>query len=154
MSAKGDLAKSYFKEGYNCSQSVTLAFSDEIGIEKSRLLRMVSSFGGGMGRMREVCGAVSGMFFVAGALYGYDDPKDMQAKKEHYARIQELAARFRAQTGSIMCRELLGLDGKDSSPVPSARTSEYYKKRPCPEMIALAASVMEEYIQNRTGRGK
>ncbi len=151
MSAKGDLAKSYFKEGYNCSQSVTLAFSDEIGIEKSRLLRMVSSFGGGMGRMREVCGAVSGMFFVAGALYGYDDPKDMQAKKEHYARIQELAARFRAQTGSIVCRELLGLDGKDSSPVPSARTSEYYKKRPCPEMIALAASVMEEYIQEQDG---
>lgn len=151
MSAKGDLAKSYFKEGYNCSQSVTLAFSDEIGIEKGRLLRMVSSFGGGMGRMREVCGAVSGMFFVAGALYGYDDPKDMQAKKEHYARIQELAARFRAQTGSIVCRELLGLDGKDSSPVPSARTSEYYKKRPCPEMIALAASVMEEYIQEQDG---
>ena len=122
MSLKGELAKTYFKEGYNCAQSIALAFCDEIGIEKTKLLRMVSSFGGGMGRLREVCGAVSGMFFVAGALYGYDDPKDMQAKKEHYARIQELAAQFRAQNGSIVCRELLGLDVKHQSPVPSART--------------------------------
>ena len=145
MSLKGELAKTYFKEGYNCAQSIALAFCDEIGIEKTKLLRMVSSFGGGMGRLREVCGAVSGMFFVAGALYGYDDPKYMHAKKEHYARIQELAAQFRAQTGSIVCRELLGLEGKDQSPVPSARTEEYYKKRPCPEMIAIAAQIMEAY---------
>lgn len=148
--SKGDLAKSYFKEGYNCTQSVTLAFSEEIGIEKSRLLRMASSFGGGMGRMREVCGAVSGMFLAAGALYGYDDPKDIQAKKEHYARIQELAAKFRDQTGSIVCRELLGLEGGDSSPEPSERTSDYYKRRPCPEMIALAAEIMEEYIKEHS----
>ncbi|MDE7311147.1 MAG: C-GCAxxG-C-C family protein [Eubacterium sp.] len=147
MSVKGEQAKAFFKEGYNCSQSVALAFCDEVGIDKTKLLRMVSSFGGGMGRMREVCGAVSGMFFVAGALYGYDDPKDMQAKKEHYARIQELAAQFRAENGSIVCRELLGLEGKDSSPEPSARTAEYYKKRPCPEMIGIAASLMEAYIK-------
>lgn len=146
MSLKGELAKTYFKEGYNCAQSIALAFCDEIGIEKTKLLRMVSSFGGGMGRLREVCGAVSGMFFVAGALYGYDDPKDLQAKKEHYARIQELAAQFREKTGSIVCRELLGLEGKDKSPVPSARTSEYYKKRPCPELIEIAADLMEAYI--------
>ena len=145
MSLKGELAKTYFKEGYNCAQSIALAFCDEIGIEKTKLLRMVSSFGGGMGRLREVCGAVSGMIFVAGAMYGYDDPKDMQPQKEHYARIQELAAQFRAQTGSIVCRELLGLEGKDQSPVPSARTEEYYKKRPCPEMIAIAAQIMEAY---------
>ena len=145
MSLKGELAQTYFKEVYNCAQSHALAVFEEIGIEKTKLLRMVSSFGGGMGRLREVCGAVSGMFFVAGALYGYDDPKDMQAKKEHYARLQELAAQFRAQTGSIVCRELLGLEVKDQSPVPSARTEEYYKKRPCPEMIAIAAQIMEAY---------
>jgi len=146
MDKKGEQAKAFFLEGYNCTQSVALAFGEETGIEKNTLLKTASSFGGGMGRMREVCGAVSGMFLVAGALYGYDDPKDLQAKKEHYARIQELAARFRARTGSIVCRELLGLEGKDKSPVPSERTGEYYKKRPCAEMIALAAELMEQYI--------
>lgn len=104
-----------------------------------------------MGRLREVCGAVSGMFFVAGALYGYDDPKDTQAKKEHYARIQELAAQFQAETGSIVCRELLGLEGRDHSPVPSERTAEYYKKRPCQEMVAIAARLMETYIADHAG---
>lgn len=147
MSSKGEQAKAFFKEGYNCTQAVVLAFCDEIGIEKEKLLCMVSSFGGGMGRMREVCGAVSGMFFVAGALYGYDDPKDMQAKKEHYARIQELAAQFRAETGSIICREMLGMEGKDHAPVPSERTAEYYKKRPCPEIVQLAADLTEAYMQ-------
>ncbi len=148
---KGEQAKAFFKEGYNCSQAVALAFCDEIGIERRKLLRMVSSFGGGMGRLREVCGAVSGMFFVAGALYGYDDPKDTQAKKEHYARIQELAAQFQAETGSIVCRELLGLEGRDHSPVPSERTAEYYKKRPCQEMVAIAARLMETYIADHAG---
>ncbi len=148
---KGEQAKAFFKEGYNCSQAVALAFCDEIGIERRKLLRMVSSFGGGMGRLREVCGAVSGMFFAAGALYGYDDPKDTQAKKEHYARIQELAAQFQAETGSIVCRELLGLEGRDHSPVPSERTAEYYKKRPCQEMVAIAARLMETYIADHAG---
>ena len=150
MSSKGEQARAFFLEGYNCSQAVVLAFCDEIGIEKEKLLRMVSSFGGGMGRMREVCGAVSGMFFVAGALFGYDDPKDMQVKKEHYARIQELAARFRAQTGSIICREMLGLEGKDHAPAPSERTAEYYKRRPCPETVRLAADLMEEYMREHS----
>lgn len=147
--SKGEQAEALFREGYNCTQSIALAFCEEIGIEKGKLLKMVSSFGGGMGRLREVCGAVSGMFFVAGALYGYDDPKDMQAKKEHYTRIQELAAQFRAQTGSIVCRELLGLEGKDHRPEPGARTPEYYKKRPCPQMIRLAAEIMEDYIRKQ-----
>lgn len=146
MTKKAEQAEALFKEGYNCSQAVAAAFADEIGIDKSQMLRMVSSFGGGMGRMREVCGAVSGMFFVAGALYGYDDPKDLQAKKEHYARIQELAAKFKEENGSIICRELLGIEGKDKSPAPSARTQEYYKKRPCAAMVATAAGLMEEYI--------
>ena len=147
--SKGEQAEAFFKEGYNCSQSIALAFYDEIReetvLEKEKLLRMVSSFGGGMGRLREVCLAVSGIFLVAGVLYGYDDPKDPQAKKDHYARIQKLAERFREETGSIVCRELLGAQGGDKSPVPSARTQEYYKKRPCPQMIRLAADILEAY---------
>ncbi len=98
------------------------AFCDEMQMEKETALRLASSFGGGMGRLREVCGTVSGMFLIAGALYGYDAPKDYEAKKEHYERIQELAARFQAENGSIVCRELLGAAGRDNSPAPSRRT--------------------------------
>lgn len=146
---KEERAKELFFEGYNCSQAVVGAFLNEIGLdaEKSKIISMVSSFGGGMGRLREVCGAVSGMFLVAGALYGYDDPKDLNAKKEHYQRIQELAAKFKEINGSIICRELLGLDGKDTTPSPSPRTKEYYEKRPCPDKIGSAARLMEEYIK-------
>lgn len=148
---KEERAKELFFEGYNCAQAVVGAFLEDGGIgletDKSRILSMVSSFGGGMGRLREVCGAVSGMFFVAGALYGYCDPKDLEAKKEHYQRIQELAARFKESNGSIICRELLGLEGKDTSPNPSPRTEEYYQKRPCPDKIGDAARIMEEYIK-------
>lgn len=145
--SKKEVAQKLFLEGYNCSQSVTGAFAEEIGIDHETLMRTSSSFGGGMGRLREVCGAVSGMFFAAGAMYGYDKPKDFEAKKEHYERIQLLAARFKEQTGSIVCRDLLGLEGKDSRPTPSERTEEYYKKRPCVEMIGLAAEILEEYMK-------
>lgn len=144
---KGEKARALFKEGYNCSQAVVLAFCKEMGLEESIALRMASSFGGGMGRMREVCGAVSGMFLVAGALYGYEDPKDFEAKKQHYARIQELAEQFKAETGSIICRELLGAAGADSASEPEKRTEAYYKKRPCDEMTAIAAGLMEAYIK-------
>lgn len=144
---KKEKAKELFLEGYNCAQSVAGAFAEEMGIDFKTVVKMSSSFGGGMGRMREVCGAVSGMFLVAGALYGYDAPKDVQAKKEHYERIQLLASRFKEQTGSIICRELLGTAGEDNSPIPSERTKEYYKKRPCVEMVSLAAEILEKYIQ-------
>lgn len=149
---KRDAAKELFLSGYNCSQAVVGAFAEEIGMDFEEAVRLVSSFGGGMGRLREVCGAVSGMFFVAGAIYGYSDPKDFNAKKEHYERIQLLAARYKEQTGSIVCRELLGLEGKDHSPTPSERNAEYYKKRPCPDMVGLAAEIMEHYIEEQAGR--
>lgn len=140
-------AREYFMEGYNCSQCLVKAFSDLFDVDESLLLSMASSFGGGMGRMREVCGAVSGMFLVAGALYGYDDPKDYEGKKNHYERIQTLAASFKEEHGSIICRDLLGRKtGKDDSFVPSKRTGEYYKKRPCPDMVESAARILEEYI--------
>ncbi len=135
-----------FYDGYNCTQSVVLAFSDLIGLDREEVLRMVSPFGGGMGRLREVCGSVSGMFMVTGALYGYSDPKARQAKKELYSRVQELASAFEAENGSIVCRELLGLSEKRQKPEPEERTPEYYKKRPCPELIGMAAEILERYI--------
>lgn len=140
-------AMANFKKGYNCSQSIILAYQDMIPIDKSILSKMASSFGGGMGRLREVCGSVSGMFLIAGILYGYDEPETGQVKAEHYARIQELARRFEEKHGSIICREMLGLNVKHDVPVPEARTSEYYKKRPCAEIIGDAAEILEQYIK-------
>lgn len=139
-------AMDLFKEGFNCSQSVFLAFEEIHKMDRKMALRLSSSFGGGMGRLREVCGAVSGMFMVAGVLYGYDDPKDYEAKKVHYERIQQLAKEFESLNGSIVCRQLLGLgEGKDA-PAPEKRTDEYYKKRPCAELVGIAAAIMEQYI--------
>ncbi|WP_409016335.1 C-GCAxxG-C-C family (seleno)protein [Anaerostipes caccae] len=141
-------AMNLFKEGYNCSQSVFLAFKDLYGIDRRTALKLSSSFGGGMGRLREVCGSVSGMFLTAGILYGYDSPKDRSSKTEHYKRIQELARSFEELNGSIVCRELLGLDQKKESYVPEERTKDYYRKRPCEQIVGCAAYIMEEYIMN------
>lgn len=146
-------AMALFKEGYNCSQSVFLAFSDRYDIDRGTALRLSSSFGGGMGRLREVCGAVSGMFMVAGVLYGYDSPRAYEEKAAHYERIQELASRFREHTGSIVCRELLGLEeklkGGADSPNPERRSEAYYQKRPCVQMVGLAAAIMEQYMEEQ-----
>lgn len=142
-----ELAKSYFLEGYNCSQSVLLAFHEELGLDKETAARMASPFGGGMGRLREVCGTVSGMFLVLGLLRGYGDPQDQESKKSLYQQVQKLAHTFREHNGSIICRELLGLDHSSDSPVPSARTPEYYKKRPCADLAADAAQILEQFLQ-------
>lgn len=140
-------AEELFVEGYNCAQAVALAFSDKTGLDKETTLKIASSFGGGFGRLREVCGAVSGMCMVAGLLYGYDDVSDKNAKMNHYALIQELAGKFSDEAGSIVCRELLGKKGKEN-PMPEERTKEYYKTRPCARMVGLAAKIMQEYIEN------
>lgn len=142
-----EMAMANFMKGYNCSQSVVLAFADMLPVNESDLLKMASSFGGGMGRLREVCGSVSGMFIVIGLLYGYDGPETGPVKADHYKRVQELAHRFEEKHGSIVCRELLGLNVKREAPTPEARTKEYYKKRPCPEIIGDAAEILEEYIK-------
>lgn len=139
-------AKELFLEGYNCAQSVVGAFCEDMDMDLKRALKMASSFGGGMGRLREVCGTVSGMFLVAGVLFGYDEPKNIAVKTEHYKRIQHLAEEFKKKNGSIVCRVLLGIEGKDTSYVPSERTAEYYKKRPCVELVGQAAAIMEKYI--------
>ncbi len=141
-------ARELFKQGYNCSQAVLLAFCDVTGLDEKTALTLSSSFGGGMGRMREVCGAVSGMFMVAGLLYGYSEPNDQAGKTAHYKRIQELAEEFRKENGSIICRELLGLSGGADSHVPELRTDAYYKKRPCAELVAMAARIMDSYIES------
>lgn len=141
-----EAAMANFMKGYNCSQSIVLAFEDLLPVDSATMSRMASSFGGGMGRLREVCGSVSGMFMIAGFLYGYDGPETGQVKADHYARIQELARRFEEKHGSIVCREMLGLSVKHDSHVPEARTAEYYKKRPCAEIIGDAAEILEQYI--------
>lgn len=140
-------ARSLFEQGCNCSQSVFVAFCEELGVEKAEALRLSAGFGGGMGRMREVCGAVSGMVMAVSAKYGEYDVTDNSKKAELYARIQELSGRFGSENGSIICRELLGLEHGKSSPVPEARTPEYYKKRPCVELVGSAARILEEYFE-------
>lgn len=140
----GILAAELFLQGYNCAQAIAVAFCDVTGMEKDMAAKTVSSFGGGMGRLREVCGAVSGMFFVAGLLYGYDQPGDDVSKKAHYARVQELAAVFREQAGSIVCREILKNPPTDPNPTP--RTAEFYRQRPCTRMVMIAARALDDYI--------
>ena len=145
--SRREKAETLFLEGYNCAQAVIIAFEDLHGLDRKTAASLASSFGGGMARLREVCGSVSGMFMVAGLLYGYDDPKAKEEKAEHYARIQQLAAEFSTEHGSIVCRELLGLTEKKQAPTPEERTAEYYKKRPCKEIIGMAAEIMDKYIK-------
>lgn len=138
-------AAELFLKGYNCAQAVAVAYCDVTGLHPDFAARMASSFGGGMGRLREVCGAVSGMFMVAGLLYGYDVPGDDVSKKAHYHLVQDLAARFKAEAGSIVCREILKNPPSDPNPTP--RTAEFYKVRPCARMVILACQILDQYIQ-------
>ena len=138
------LAADLFLSGYNCAQAVAVAFTDLTGMDKKEAAKLASPFGGGMGRMREVCGAVSGMFMVLGQLYGYDNSDADAHKKELYKQVQALAEDFKAQTGSIICREILKNPASD--PNPSPRTAEYYAKRPCARMVMIAAELMDQFI--------
>lgn len=138
-------AAELFLKGYNCAQAIAVAFCDITGMEEVQAAKLASSFGGGMGRMREVCGAVSGMLMVAGQLYGYAAP-DADAQKKHYTLVQELAGNFREQAGSIICREILKNPPSDPNPTP--RTEAFYKQRPCTRLVMLAAEILDEYIQN------
>lgn len=142
-------AKKLFLDGCNCSQAVFLAFNDVTGIDEKTALKLSSSFGGGMGRMREVCGAVSGMFMVAGMLYGYDDIDSSSQKKEHYALIQEMANRFKERHGSIVCRDLLRSVKTEPGAVPTERTSKFYNERPCTRCVMDAADIMDQVIEEK-----
>ena len=141
-----ETARNYFLEGYNCAQSIALAFHDVMGIDKELSATMAAPFGGGMGRLREVCGTVSGMFMVAGFIAPNAQPNDTANKKSCYALVQSLAERFREENGSIVCRELLGLTQQKDDPTPSPRTEEYYHRRPCAEYVAIAARILGEKI--------
>lgn len=166
--AKREQAMAYFREGYNCSQSVFLAYAEDYGIEPEMACRLAASFGAGMGRMREICGAFSGMLLVAGMETGATQGKDAAGKKANYDVVQMLARRYRERNGgdSIYCKELLGLvprkgqkmgDGTGqelrtaefTDTTPEARTENYYKKRPCPELIGLACDILDEFLQER-----
>lgn len=136
----------WFMKGANCAQAVFVAFADLCGMDEKTALKLSSSFGGGLGRQREVCGAVSGMCMVLGALYGYDDLSDDTAKAAHYRLIQRLCDMFRANFGSIVCRELLGAKRATTHPEPDARTAEYYRTRPCARQVGCAAEILEKYI--------
>ena len=139
-------AKALFKQGFNCSQSVFAACADIYGIEDEALaLRLSASFGGGIGRMRQTCGAACGMFMLAGLENGSAISGDAEGKKENYALVQELAELFKQENGSITCAELLGLrTGNAESPTPGARTQEYYAKRPCAMMVETACRIFAQ----------
>jgi len=138
-----------FRAGYNCCQAVAMTFADVIGLPESEIARLASGFGGGMGRMREVCGTVSAMTMVAGAMIPANDVNDKAAKTANYALVQEMADEFREMNGSIICRELLGLTNPEGTPVPSDRTPEYYKKRPCGELCAIAAGIIARKLKTQ-----
>lgn len=145
-------ARSLFLEGYNCAQAVVMAFDDIMDMSPKMAARIAAPFGGGMGRMREVCGTVSAMSMLAGAIYPSIDPKNMLERKQNYALVQQFADSFRQENGDIVCRRLLGLEPKEESAetaMPSERTAEYYKKRPCVEYVGCAARIVAQYLKDR-----
>lgn len=146
MKDYSNIAVSNFKQGYNCAQAVFLTFAQECGLDKETALRLSSSFGGGMGRLREVCGAVSAMFAIAGLKKGYTSPNDDVVKQAHYELVQQLAENFKSEFGTIICRELLELPEGTDSPTPSKRTEEYYANRPCEDFIRKAAQIIEKSL--------
>ena len=154
MSRYRERAMELFNQGYNCSQAVFAAFHEEIGMDFDTALKISSSFGGGMGRLREVCGAISGIFMVAGMQYGYTDPKDIYTKEEHYRLIQSMADKFKETNKSLICRELLGLTEQNKNYIPDSRTDEYYRKSPCVEFVGDAAEIMHEIIKNNNSMKK
>ena len=140
-------AKELFHQGFNCSQSVFAACADLYGIEDEELaLRLSASFGGGIGRMRQTCGAACGMFLLAGLENGSATAHDAEGKQQNYALVQNLAAKFKDENGSLICAELLGIAPKPQEPIPAERTAEYYQKRPCVEMVANAVRIYLESL--------
>ena len=165
METRVEKAQRLFKEGYNCAQAVFAAYSDIYGVDTQTALRIAASFGGGMGRMREVCGALSGAFMNAGLENGAVEGSDDQGKKANYDLVNVIANEFKKVNGTIICRELLGLDNKEKSnctgksvekkidTTPEPRTEEYYKKRPCEEMVSLCANIIEDVILKPKNQG-
>ena len=148
MKTRSERARELFRSGYNCCQSVIGAYADELGISFETCMLLSSAFGGGMGRLREVCGTVSAMFMILGLKEGYTLPEDKETKRKNYETAQNLANKFKAENGSIICRELLGKGKGSDTPIPSERTAEYYSTRPCERLVGYAAGLIEEYLSN------
>ena len=142
-------AEALFREGYNCAQAVFLAFAME-RMNREEAARLASALGGGLAGMRTVCGAISGAAMAYGLLRGYSDPGDKQGKAEVYEAVREMAEAFEKINGSIICRELLGLDKNVKFVPPSERSNEYYQKRPCPRLCACSAGILAKYLENQT----
>lgn len=141
------LAREYFSKGYNCCQSVVLAFADLTGLDNDTLARLGSGLGGGVARMREVCGSVSGMAIISGFIIPSVNPEETETKKANYALVQEMAAEFREKNGSIVCRELLGLRSREwQEPVPAERNTSYYTSRPCERLVGDAAAIVARRV--------
>ena len=152
MEERIEKAVALFKEGYNCSQSVVAAFADIYGFTQEQALKMSASFGGGIGRMRQTCGAACGLFMLAGLETGCTDGKDRDGKEANYKVVQMLAEEFRKRNGSLICSELLGLSKAAPTPAtPEVRTDEYYKKRPCVKMVEESARIWCEYLSSKSG---
>ena len=143
---RADRAEELFRQGYNCGQSVFAAFADVLGMTVEEAAKIAGPFGAGFGKLREVCGAVSGMTLVAGYLKGYSDPADYESKKEVYALIRKMCAEFEDSQGSIICRVLLGLKKGEDTAEPAVRTEEYYRSRPCIGACRTAAEIVEKEI--------
>lgn len=146
MINRADRAEELFRQGYNCSQTVFATFSDVMGITVEEAAKQASPFGAGFGKLREVCGAVSGMVMVVGRLAGYSDPTDTESKRELYRLIQIMCAEFEEKQGSIICRELLDLKPGEDLPEPAIRTEEYYQSRPCIGACRTAAEIVEKHL--------
>lgn len=141
-----EIGENYFKQGYNCAQAVAVTFADKLNMDNDTIAKMLSGFGGGFGRMREVCGAVSGMVFVLSALEGQFDPSDSNGKMATYQKVQNLMNEFKGKNGTYICRELLSLPEGNSEPTPEKRTETYYKKRPCASLVGDACEILENYF--------
>lgn len=153
MEKRVEKAVEYFKSGYNCSQSVACAFADLYGMDAETALKVSASFGGGIGRMRETCGAACGLFILAGLQCGSTNPKDAEGKGNNYKVVQELAEEFKKANGFLKCRDLLGLDKETKeSHVPAQRTAEYYAKRPCAEIVRSAAQIWAEHEKKKNDK--
>ena len=146
MSGRKEKARQLFLEGFNCSQSVAAAYADAFGIDPETILRLSASFGAGIGRMRKTCGAVSGMFIIAGLETGSVIGNDREGKQHNYEVVRSMADRFREKNGSFTCQTLLGLRQAEKSAAPSKRTDQYYKSRPCLRMVEDACDIIEEFF--------
>lgn len=142
---KTEMAVKLFCDGYNCAQAVLGAFAEEVGLSESLLLKMAAPFGGGVGRQREICGAVSGMLMAYGLLYGYDTPETGEIKMQLYEQTRALCDRFKDENGSIICRDIL--KNAETGGTPEARTEQYYHERPCVRCVRTAAEILDEYIK-------